>query len=141
MLYLVSLVGGMIFGLGLAVSRMINPAKVLNFLDVAGQWDPSLALVFLAAIAIALPLHQWALRNHSSPLAAEEFRLPEASAITPSLIGGSAIFGVGWGLAGLCPGPGLAALASLLPGVIAFVGAMFLGIASYRLLTSRPSEK
>jgi uncharacterized protein len=133
-LYVTSLFGGMIFGLGLVISQMINPAKVLNFLDVAGHWDPTLALVFIGALAVAMPVYQWTLRNRSSPVAAPDFKLPESNAITPSLIGGSALFGIGWGLAGLCPGPALTALVTTLPGVLVFVVALFLGTACYRYL-------
>lgn len=137
MLYLASLIGGLIFGLGLVVSGMVNPAKVQNFLDVTGQWDPTLALVFVGAVGVALPIYQWTLRNRSAPVAADEFRVPANNAITPSLIGGSALFGIGWGLAGFCPGPGLTALAVLQPGVISFVVAMFVGAGCYKLVMAR----
>lgn len=137
MLYLISLVCGAIFGLGLVVSGMINPAKVLNFLDIAGQWDPTLAFVFGGALAIAFPVYQWSLRTRTRPMAADSFQVPRNQSITPSLIGGSALFGVGWGLAGFCPGPGITSLASLLPGSIAFVAALFAGAACYRFLFNR----
>ncbi len=130
--YVAALVCGTIFGFGLTVSGMINPAKVLNFLDVTGQWDPTLACVFLGALAIALPAYQWAGRSAQGPLAGDEFKLPDNDSITPSLIGGAAIFGVGWGLAGLCPGPGLASLATLLPSAITFVAGLYAGAALYR---------
>lgn len=137
MFYLSSLLCGLIFGLGLVVSGMVNPAKVQNFLDMAGQWDPTLALVFGGAVGVALPIYQWTLRTRSAPVVADEFQVPTNNAITPSLIGGSALFGVGWGLAGFCPGPGLTALATLEPGVISFVVAMFVGAACYKFLVAR----
>lgn len=137
MLYLVTLVCGFIFGLGLVVSGMVNPAKVLNFLDVTGQWDPTMALVFAAALGVALPVCQWSLQHRKRPLIADKFEVPQKDSVTPSLVGGSALFGIGWGLAGFCPGPGITSLASLLPGSIAFVAAMFAGSAAYRFLIAR----
>ena len=131
MFYLVTLLSGILFGIGLVVSDMVNPARVQNFLDVAGNWDPSLALVFVGALAVALPGFQLTLRR-KAPLLAKEFNVPDNRAITPKLLAGSALFGVGWGLAGFCPGPGITALATGMPEAIAFVIAMFLGIACYR---------
>ncbi|MFW6093176.1 MAG: DUF6691 family protein [Pseudomonadota bacterium] len=137
MLYLISLIGGIVFGLGLAISRMIDPAKVLNFFDVAGNWDPTLALVFAGAVGVTTPAYQWILRVREKPVVAEAFAVPQSDAITGPLIGGSAIFGVGWGLAGFCPGPGLAALAAPYPGTVLWVIGLFAGAASYRLLSGR----
>lgn len=137
MLYVISLLTGIIFGLGLIVSQMINPAKVLNFLDVTGEWDPTLLLVFLGALAVAMPAYQWCLRTRSSPVFSEQFQVPTKKDITPSLIAGSAIFGIGWGLAGFCPGPGLTALATLLPGALIYGGGMYLGAACYKFLIER----
>lgn len=137
MLVLISLLCGVLFGFGLAISRMIDPAKVLNFFDVTGQWDPSLALVFAGAIVVAMPGYQWILRRRARPVTTSNFKLPKNNSVTPSLIGGSAIFGVGWGLAGFCPGPGIAALATLFPHVIVWVVMLFIGAASYRFLFAR----
>lgn len=135
MLHLVALLCGVLFGLGLVISQMVNPAKVLNFLDVAGSWDPTLAMVFIGALLVAVPGYQWIFHTRQAPVVSREFKLPDSDAITPSLMGGAALFGVGWGLAGFCPGPGITALATLLPGVIAWVAAMFAGAACYRLLS------
>ena len=104
-----SLVSGLLFGLGLAVSQMVNPAKVLGFLDVAGRWDPSLALVLVAAAGVALIGYRLA-RSRPKPVLAEAFTLPQKTAIDVRLVIGAALFGIGWGLAGLCPGPGFASL-------------------------------
>ena len=134
---LTSLLCGVIFGLGLTVSGMINPAKVLNFLDFVGQWDPSLALVFVGALTVALPAYQWAIHGRAAPILASRFRLPESKAITPSLVGGAALFGTGWGLAGFCPGPGLASLATLLPSGFVFVVSMLAGAALYKFGISK----
>jgi len=117
---------GIIFAFGLAVSEMINPARVLGFLDVAGRWDPTLLLVMAGALAVTMPIFPVILRR-SKPLLAAQFSLPMKTQVDPPLILGAVIFGVGWGLAGLCPGPALAALASGSPEVIVFVIAMILG--------------
>lgn len=104
------LAAGTLFGLGLAVSQMMNPAKVLSFLNLAGAWDPSLALVMAAATAVAFIGFRWAAQG--APLFAEKYYLPTRRDIDARLITGAAIFGTGWGLAGYCPGPALTALAS-----------------------------
>lgn len=129
---LAALLCGLVFGFGLVVSQMVNPAKVQNFLDVAGAWDPTLALVFCGALAVALPIYQLTLRRRAAPVLAEKFDVPQNREITPALVGGSALFGIGWGLAGFCPGPGITALATLSAHAVAFVAAMFLGTACYR---------
>lgn len=111
---------------------MINPARVLNFLDITGNWDPTLALVFAGALLVALPGYQWILKTWRAPVLGDEFDVPTSTGINPRLIGGSALFGIGWGLGGFCPGPGLTALVTLQPGVVAFVVAMFVGAASWK---------
>jgi uncharacterized protein len=117
---------GFIFALGLTVSQMINPARVIGFLDVAGHWDPTLLLVMASALAVTVPLFPVILRQ-SKPFLAAKFSLPTQTRVDRRLILGAVIFGVGWGLAGFCPGPALAALASGSPGVILFVLAMLSG--------------
>jgi uncharacterized membrane protein YedE/YeeE len=117
---------GIIFALGLAVSEMINPARVIGFLNVAGRWDPTLLLVMAGALAVTVPSFPVILRR-SKPLLAAQFSLPTKTRVDPPLIFGAVIFGAGWGLAGFCPGPALAALVSGSPGVILFVMAMLLG--------------
>lgn len=118
MTILTALLCGLLFGAGLIVSGMSDPAKVQGFLDVAGLWDPSLALVMSGAIGIALPLFSWAYRREHSWLGTPIDR-PENDAIDRRLLCGSAVFGVGWGLSGICPGPALIDLGSgYLPGAI-----------------------
>ncbi|WP_112323402.1 YeeE/YedE family protein [Oceanibium sediminis] len=119
---------GLIFGLGLIVSGMINPAKVLNFLDIAGQWDPSLAFVMAGAIAVTLPGYRLVHRR-SGPMLHPMFHLPTRQDLDRQLIGGSAIFGLGWGIAGLCPGPAMTALPLMEGGTMLFTTAMLIGIA------------
>jgi uncharacterized membrane protein YedE/YeeE len=127
------LLSGLLFGLGLTLSGMINPGKVIGFLDLAGNWDPSLALVMMAALAVTVPSFHLILKR-KRPLFEEKFFLPTKLDIDPQLISGAALFGIGWGLAGLCPGPALAGIASLNSSVIIFVAAMIAGILLHHVL-------
>lgn len=122
---------GVVFGLGLSLSQMVDPAKVLAFLDLAGAWDPSLALVMGGALAVAAPAFAWARRPAARPLLAARFSMPERRAIDAPLLAGSALFGVGWGLGGLCPGPALAGLAAGEPRVWLFVAALGAGALAH----------
>lgn len=119
-------VTGVLFGLGLAISEMIDPARVIGFLDVAGPWDATLLFVMGGALAVTVPGFPLIL-SRPHPLLAAKFSLPTRNKIDGPLIGGAVIFGAGWGLAGFCPGPALAALASLSPTVVSFVAAMIVG--------------
>lgn len=124
-----ALISGLLFGAGLILSGMANPAKVLAFLDLAGAWDPSLALVMLGAISVAFPAFQWAKRQrqHSS-LLGKPITLPERPLADRRLIIGAVLFGIGWGLAGYCPGPALATLLSAGWPAVLFVIAMMAGL-------------
>ena len=133
-----AVVAGAIFGLGLAVSGMTNPDKVLNFLDVAGHWDPSLALVMGAALAVATPGFAW-LRRRGCTLDGGALPAQPGTRLDRRLLAGSALFGIGWGLAGYCPGPALANLAHGGSDAIVFVVAMLVGSQLARFLF--PSEK
>jgi len=106
---LTALLAGLLFGIGLLLAGMSNPAKVLGFLDLAGAWDPSLALVMAGAIAVALLPFSWAKRRQRSLLDAP-MQLPQKRELDGRLIGGSLLFGIGWGIAGICPGPALTLL-------------------------------
>lgn len=127
---------GALFGLGLAVSGMTNPDKVLNFLDLAGQWDPSLALVMAGALAVALPGYRWAGRR-SATACGDPLPAPPPARIDARLLGGSALFGIGWGLAGYCPGPALANLAHGTAEALVFVVALLAGSQLARVLAAR----
>ncbi len=127
---LIVFASGLLFGLGLTVSAMINPAKVLNFLDVAGNWDPSLAFVMAAAIPVAAAGTAIA-RRLRRPLVGTAFHGPTATAADRRLTAGAILFGIGWGLAGYCPGPALAAAGLGTPGAGLFVLAMLAGIAAH----------
>ncbi|CAA9538246.1 MAG: GENE II AND X PROTEINS [uncultured Rubrobacteraceae bacterium] len=128
-----ALVSGLVFGLGLAVSGMMNPAKVIGFLDVAGDWDPTLLFVMVGALLVAVPAYRLIPRR-GRPVLEEEFSLPEKKAVDAPLLGGSALFGVGWGIVGFCPGPAIAALGTGLLPVFAFVAAMLAGMALHARL-------
>ena len=133
---LTAFLAGVIFGLGLLLSGMANPAKVLGFLDLAGAWDPSLALVMLGAIGAAILPFSWAKRQSRSLLDAP-MRLPERRDLDRRLIVGSLVFGIGWGVAGICPGPALAVLLSGHWQVVVFVLAMLGGMLLYTALERR----
>jgi uncharacterized membrane protein YedE/YeeE len=125
---LVSLIAGILFGAGLVVGGMTDPGKVIGFLDLAGQWDPSLAFVMGAALCVTLPVFQFVVARRSSPVLGSRFFLPTKTDLDPQLLGGAALFGIGWGIAGLCPGPAIANLVSGAPEVLAFVVAMVAGM-------------
>ena len=136
---LISLASGTLFGAGLAISGMIDPARVRAFLDVTGAWDPTLAFVMAGAI-LPMAIAWFVVRRRSTPIAAEQFHTPATSPIDRRLIGGAALFGIGWGIVGLCPGPAIAALAIQPLPALVFIAAMALGVAGHRFaFTSRRS--
>jgi uncharacterized membrane protein YedE/YeeE len=130
---LVAFLAGALFALGLGVSGMTQPSKVLAFLDVAGRWDPSLAFVMVGAIGVYGSLARMILRRRA-PVLAPAFPSPPRGAVDAALVVGAAVFGVGWGLAGLCPGPAIALLASGRPVAAGFVAAMLAGMILGRAL-------
>ena len=130
---LAALVSGLVFGLGLAVSGMMNPAKVIGFLDVAGDWDPTLIFVMVGALLVAVPAYRFIPRR-GRPVLEEGFSLPKGRSVDRPLVLGSGLFGVGWGLVGFCPGPAVAALGTGLAPVFAFVAAMLAGMALHAWL-------
>jgi uncharacterized membrane protein YedE/YeeE len=133
-----ALLAGLVFGVGLIVSGMANPKKVLGFLDLAGAWDPSLVLVMVGAIAVGLVAFAVA-RSRTRSFLGLAIQLPAARHVDKRLVGGSLLFGVGWGLAGFCPGPALVALGMGELKAAVFVAAMLLGMAAFELLERRPA--
>ena len=123
---LVALFCGTIFGIGLVISQMVNPAKVLGFLNVFGEWDPSLAFVMIGALIISSPLFHL-FKNKEKPIFYTSFSISENKEIDKRLIFGSILFGAGWGLAGLCPGPAISSIALLNISSVIFVFSMFIG--------------
>lgn len=128
---LIALFAGILFGGGLAVSGMADPARVRGFLDLSGHWDPTLAFVMLGAI-IPMAVAWRVAATRIAPIAASAFHIPSTRSIDATLIGGAAIFGIGWGLVGLCPGPAIAALALRPFPALLFVLAMFAGALVHR---------
>jgi uncharacterized protein len=124
---------GLLFGIGLLVSQMVSPAKILGFLDLAGRWDPSLLLVMVGAITIGLVAFRWGLKR-SVTLLGTPMRLPQTTGIDRRLIGGALLFGVGWGLAGFCPGPALVAMGAGQPKAWVFVLAMIAGMLLFEFI-------
>lgn len=115
---------GLLFGVGLCVSGMTRPSKVIGFLDVAGAWDASLLVVMMGAVGVHFVAYRFLIARRSAPLLADRFSLPAARGIDLSLLGGAVLFGVGWGLGGYCPGPAVVSLASGAIGAFVFVAAM-----------------
>ncbi|MGE6106387.1 DUF6691 family protein [Aeromonas sobria] len=135
----IALLSGLLFGVGLGISGMVDPARVLGFLDVAGNWDPSLAFVMGGALLVFAPGYALLIKPRSQSLCGDPLPAPPAPRIDRRLVGGAALFGVGWGLLGICPGPGLALLGTGQPLIALFVLAMAVGLLGVdRLLPARP---
>jgi uncharacterized protein len=137
---LAALLSGTVFGLGLAVSGMMNPAKVIGFLDLAGDWDPTLAFVMGGALLVTIPAFRL-ISHRPRPLLADEFDLPKKTTLDARLVGGAALFGVGWGLVGFCPGPAVAALATGLAPVFVFAAAMLTGMLIHKHVFDGPRSQ
>ena len=136
----VAFVAGVVFAVGLGVSGMTNPAKVIGFLDVTGAWDPSLALVMAGAIGVHLVFAQWS-KKAERPLWADAFVLPKRADVDGRLFAGAALFGLGWGTAGYCPGPALVSLVGVTSGALAFCASMVAGIAVFHALAGARRER
>jgi len=129
---------GLIFGLGIMISGMANPAKVINFFDVAGSWDPSLIFVMGGALVVTFIGYRLIFgKGPEKPVMDATFHVPQNSTIDARLLGGSAVFGVGWGIAGFCPGGALPAVGSLKPEVLIFTAALIAGIFIAKALQAR----
>lgn len=129
-------ISGLLFGGGLTVSQMVNPSKVISFLDITGNWDPSLAFVMGGALIVTFIGYRLVLKG-KKPLFEDRFRLPTRKDIDAPLIAGAALFGIGWGLAGLCPGPALASVSFAGTNALIFTATMVLTIMVYRLMRAR----
>lgn len=140
MLKLTAFIAGLLFGFGLLLAGMANPGKVLAFLDLAGAWDPSLALVMIGAIGVAIGPLTWARRQSRSVLGSP-MQLPVKRELDPRLIGGSLVFGIGWGIAGICPGPAVAILLTGHWQILVFMGAMLAGMLVFNALENRQGQR
>lgn len=134
--FIVSLISGLIFGLGLIIGGMANPQKILNFLDIFGQWDPSLIFMMGAAVITTFLGFRYVLKNER-PILAGKFELPTRKNIDKSLIIGAALFGIGWGLGGFCPGPALTSISLGATGTYIFVLSMIAGMWGAKLIRNR----
>ena len=132
----VAFLAGIVFALGLGVSGMTDPRRILGFLDVTGAWDPSLALVMIAAVGVHAAAVRWA-RRARKPLWAESFSFPRRQGLDGRLLAGAAIFGAGWGTAGFCPAPAIVAVVTGAPRVLVFTGAMLAGILLFHAVSRR----
>jgi len=128
-----SLIAGGVFGVGLAIAQMTNPAKVLGFLDITGAWDPSLLIVLGAAVVLSAVAYRWVLAK-PAPQLDDRFHLPESTQIDTRLISGASIFGIGWGLAGYCPGPAIASLGFGNTEALWMIPSVLVGVALQRWL-------
>lgn len=124
----VALVAGLFFGLGMIVSEMVNPAKVIGFLDITGNWDPSLIFVMGGALAVFTPIYHLLIKKRSKALNGDPFSCPSSTKIDGRLISGALIFGAGWGLAGFCPGPAITNIGGGSYTVLAFIFSMIIGM-------------
>ena len=137
---LLTLISGLLFGFGLLLSGMADPAKVQNFLDLFGTWDPSLAFVMGGAIAVTMPGF-WLVIRRNKPFFNDVFHLPSRTDLDARLITGAAIFGVGWGLGGFCPGPAITALPLGAEGTLIFVTTMLTGMAASKYVLQRRDSR
>ncbi|MGF1908478.1 YeeE/YedE family protein [Vibrio kasasachensis] len=133
----VALISGVLFGCGMAVSGLIEPSKVIGFLDIAGNWDPSLAFVMGGALIVFMPSYFLLIKSRKQPVSGGEICIPTNSKIDRRLISGASLFGLGWGIAGVCPGPSVASLALGNIGMVLFFAAMVVGSLLTKLFLNR----
>lgn len=136
MVAVMALVSGVLFGIGLTLSDMINPQRVLGFLDVAGAWDPTLAFVMGGALLVTFPAFHF-VKKFGKPVCATQFQIPTNRVIDGKLVGGAALFGIGWGLVGFCPGPAIAALVTLQTDVFIFFASLVAGMLLFQVWEGR----
>ena len=134
---LVALISGLLFGLGMVISGMADPVKVIGFLDVAGNWDPSLMFVMGGALFVFMPAYFLLIKSKTKPLNAETFCLSTNKKIDTRLLSGAAIFGLGWGIAGICPGPAVSSLGLGNGDVVYFLIAMMIGLGSTHFILNK----
>jgi len=124
----VALVAGLIFGMGMIISNMVNPVKVIGFLDITGNWDPSLAFVMGGALAVFTPIYHFFIKKRANAINGDKFTCSSNTKVDGTLISGAVIFGAGWGLAGFCPGPAITSISSGSNVILAFILSMLVGI-------------
>lgn len=129
-----SLLLGLLFGIGLTISGMTQPAKVIGFLDLAGNWNPALAFVMGGAILVYMPIYFLVLKNRSASVLGDEMEIPANKTIDKRLLGGAALFGIGWGMGGFCPGPAVTSMATGFSAVFSFMLALIAGMLSFQVI-------
>lgn len=134
---LIALVSGTLFGLGMMISGMVDPNRVLGFLDITGAWDPSLMFVMGGALAVFMPIYLLVIKKRTAPVCSERFRLSNNHMIDKKLVGGAVLFGLGWGIAGICPGPAVTSISGLNPSMLVFIAAMLLGMVIANLAVNK----
>lgn len=133
-----ALLAGLLFGAGLTISTMVDPLRVLAFLDISGDWDPTLAFVMAGALCVYLPLYQWLVRPTRQTLLGEPCQLPDKTRLDKPLLTGAVLFGIGWGLSGICPGPGLANLTQGSANILVFIAALLIGMIGTTIAQPKP---
>lgn len=133
---LIALISGILFGLGLSLSQMMNPAKVIGFLDIFGQWDPSLAFVMVGALVVTFISFKFILKR-PEPILEESFHLPKRTDIDKALLGGAALFGIGWGMSGYCPGPAVASAGTGNLEAVVMVASIYAGFFVQKWFSSK----
>lgn len=136
MFYFVALISGIFFALGLSISGMVNPEKVIGFLDISGEWDPSLAFVMGGALFVFMPCYFFLVKSMKNPLCTSSFDFPTKEVYDNRLFVGAGLFGIGWGLLGICPGPAIASIGVGNQDILWFIVAMFLGMKISPLIKS-----
>lgn len=133
----VALVSGVLFGMGMMISGMVDPHRVIGFLDVTGAWDPSLMFVMGGALAVFMPIYLLVIKKRTAPVCSERFSLSNNRVIDKKLVGGAALFGLGWGIAGICPGPAVTSIPGMNPSMLVFIAAMLLGMVIANLAVNK----
>lgn len=133
----VALVSGVLFGMGMMISGMVDPHRVIGFLDITGAWDPSLMFVMGGALAVFMPIYLLVIKKRTVPVCSERFSLSNNRVIDKKLVGGAALFGLGWGIAGICPGPAVTSISGLNPSMMVFIAAMLLGMVIANLAVNK----
>jgi hypothetical protein len=124
----IALIAGLLFGLGMMMSGMVDPTKVIGFLDIAGDWDPSLAFVMGGALLVFTPIYLLVIKKREKPVCSREFQISSNNTVDKRLISGAALFGLGWGIAGICPGPAVTSLSALNSSMLLFIAFMLAGM-------------
>ncbi|MCW8329738.1 YeeE/YedE family protein [Photobacterium sp. SDRW27] len=137
---LIAALSGALFGLGMMISGMVDPQRVIGFLDITGEWDPSLMFVMGGALAVFMPIYLLVIKKRTAPVCSPRFRLSNNRMIDKKLVGGAALFGLGWGIAGICPGPAVTSISGLNPSMLIFIAAMLFGMLAAGFVVNKQEK-